>query len=115
MLLLSPQEVLERGLLFVKLMHHPNKHVKKQHEEFHMHYRSSPNTIANIWYDIQTTNLIEPNHKECPEKVKGYVKIDDKEKTEAGFKMFMASQYFLWAYDKNAGLLSSQFNVCEKY
>jgi hypothetical protein len=113
--LLSPHDVLQDGLRFVHVKYNPQKSNASQQKIFHKHYASSPVTIANMWYDIQTTELPVPDHKGCPSKVRGWLNIGEKEKSEKGFKMFMISHYFVWTYEKNSGLIASRFGICERY
>lgn len=114
MLLLSPQDVLRQGLEYVNVNYRNKKSVACQ-VRFQQHYGSSPIDIAAMWYDIQNEHLPKPNHKDCPQKYKQWVNLKEEEKSYRGFKMFMISHYFMWVYDKNSALLSSRFNICERY
>jgi hypothetical protein len=70
--------------------------------EFGKHFGSSPTVIAAMWYDLQTTDILD-------------AQLSPKENTEAGFNSFMKAHYFLWTYEKNSHLLASRFNTCERY
>ena len=83
MLILSPQDVLDRGLKYLKLDRQHNQSKERKVQQFQQHYGSSPLVIACIWYDIQTTHLPIPEHECCPTKVKDWVRVEEKEKSEA--------------------------------
>ena len=40
--------------------------------------------------------------------------MDDKEKSEMGFKMFMITHFLLWTHPKNSHLIASRFKTCER-
>ena len=71
---------------------------KFREEVFHWHYGSSPLVVSSIWYDMQQG---------------GYLSF--KQNSLKGFKMYMASHFFLWVYPKNAGLTATRFRMCVKY
>lgn len=101
---LSASQVMERGLRFVGFP--PAKQESMTHKqkcnEFHAHYGCKAIDISLIWYDLQTTTI--PN-----------IALTTEEKKHAGFKMFMAANFFLWAHTKNASLLSSRFGICKRH
>ena len=115
MLLLSPQDVLDRGIQFVSSNYHHKQTKKTLLFKFKQHYGSSPVDLAKQWHDIQTYKLPEPNHKNCPKMVDTWVEVDEREKSERAFKMFMVTHFFLWTYAKNSELISSRFGICERY
>jgi hypothetical protein len=67
---------------------------------FHKHYGSSPLDIAECWYDLCFYNNTV---------------LTPKEKSERGFKHFLAAQYWLWARPKNAEIFASQFGMSIDY
>jgi hypothetical protein len=66
------------------------------------HFGSSPLDVANIWYDLMETDIAE-------------AQVSEKEKSQKGFKRFMAVNYWLWVYPKNPSLLASWFKICKQY
>jgi hypothetical protein len=99
MVLLSPIDVLKKGLTFLDIQ---RKSESQNTLEFHKHYGSNPLDLAEMWYDLTVTDIPE-------------ARIDDKEKSEKGFKMFMITHFFLWTYPKNSNLIASRFKCCERY
>jgi len=97
---LTAAEVMERGLTFMGFSRETQE--TKLHnrltEEFHSHYGCLPVDLAQLWYDLQTTEL--PG-----------VALTEKEKTFKSFTMFMAANFFLWAHTKNASMLASRFGL----
>jgi hypothetical protein len=100
-MLLSPAIVLKQGLRYVQV-ESKGMSKDKQNKEFHKHYGSSPTVLANIWYDLTTTDIVE-------------ARVSEKEQCETGFRMFLVSHYYLWTYPKNSNLLASRFRICERY
>ena len=101
-MLLSPDDVQERGLGFL------NVNIGRKSEErllndFRHHYGSSPLDIACCWHDL--CNLDEDSE----------FALQSKEKSEKGFKMFMAAQYFLWNTPSNSEDFASRWGVCADY
>jgi hypothetical protein len=111
MFVLSPQDVLQKGLDYPNIKHHGRLQLSNQ-ETFQKHYGSSPLDLANIWYDLLTIDPPIPD--DAPVKVKKLFVIPKNERGERGFKMFLAVHYFLWSYDKNSDLLASRFGICER-
>jgi hypothetical protein len=101
-MLLSPADILKRGLHFLQMQVTNKWSQERKQGEFHKHYGSSPLTLANIWYDLTTTDIAE-------------ARLSGKENTERGFRMFLLTNFFLWTYPKNSHLLSSRFHICEHY
>lgn len=66
--------------------------------EFHKHYGSSPLDVALIWYDLCQSSM-----------------MNDKEKSDIGFKRYLAAHYWLWCRPKNAELFASRFGMCVDY
>eukprot|EP00957_Ditylum_brightwellii_P137294 10467074-Ditylum_brightwellii.AAC.1 len=89
MLILLPQDVIERGLVYKKIDHQCNQKEESKQLKFQQYYGSSTLFIACMWYDIQTTHLPAPDHEDCPTKVKDWVEIEENEKPEGGSKLFM--------------------------
>mgnify|MGYP000167110465 CR=1 FL=1 len=98
-MLLSPSDVLKKGL---KGLQFEGNLAAMRTQQFHPHYGSSPLDLADMWYDLTVTTIL-------------VAELTDKEKSEEGFKMFLAAHYFLWTYPKNSNLLASQFGICERY
>lgn len=99
----SAAEVLEMGLDFIGIT--PEAQQTMAHEQlladFRDHYGCLPVDIAQMWYDLQTTGTS--------------AKLNEKEKTNKGFKLFMVAHYYLWCHPKNAGLIKSRFGICKRY
>jgi hypothetical protein len=117
MFVLSPQDVLQKGLDYLSIKHHGRSLQLSNQDKFQKHYGSSPLDLANIWYDLLTIDPPIPD--DAPAKVKKQLIIPENEKGEKGFKMFLAVHYFLWAYDKNSdllasNLLASRFGICKR-
>ena len=81
---------------------------KKKHssqvESFKAHYGSHPLVLSKMWND-----LVDHNSSIAED-----LKMSPKELTEKGFDRFLAAQYFLWAYPRNAKQGSSPFGKCDK-
>lgn len=72
--------------------------------EFHKHYGSSPTDVADCWFDL------------CYWKGKsGKTLLDGKDKSEKGFKRYLAAHYWLWCRPKNAHIFASRFDMCVDY
>jgi hypothetical protein len=101
--ILSPQDILKNGFHFFSGL--PNNFNKpwtqRRTNEFKAHYGSSPDVLANQWYDLTTVDL--PG-----------LEFTEKDKSEKGLKMFFVAHHFLWAYPKNGKILASAFSVCER-
>ena len=69
-------------------------------EQFHKHFGSSPLDIVECWYDL------------C---VYDQSALSPKEKSDKGFKQFLAAQYWLWAKPKNAEMFASRFGMSVSY
>ncbi len=98
-MLLTPNDVQAFGLniMNVRLS---RKNEKRLRTEFHKHYGSSPLDLADMWYDLCN---FDPTA------------LTLKEKTEKGFKHFLAAHYWLWCYPKNTSLFASRFGMCIDY
>jgi hypothetical protein len=110
MRVLSPNDVLEKGLNYVNVKHHSKSKLRNQ-EKLKSHYGSAPKDLANIWSDLMTHDPVIP--EDAPEKIKKLLIIGKSEREERSFKMFMAVHYFVFVYDRNSELLSSRFDICE--
>jgi hypothetical protein len=72
-------------------------------EEFHAHYYGSDALeLADVWYDLTTTDI------------EG-AQLTATEKSEKGFRFFLMAHHFLWTYPKNSRNISSRFKICECY
>lgn len=100
-MLLSPSDVMKKGLRYCGIRG-TRSSAAAQTKQFHSHYGSSPLDLADMWYDLTTTDIPE-------------AQLEDKDKSEKGFKMFMVAHHFLWTYPKNSSLLASRFGICERY
>ena len=69
-------------------------------QEFHNHFGSSTLDIAECWFDLCY-------HDESL--------LLTKEKSEKGFKRYLAAVYWLWARPKNASDFASRFGLCLDY
>jgi hypothetical protein len=68
--------------------------------DFKSHYGSWPEVVANIWHDMMNTDID--------------LGLNESDKSDKGFRMFMIAQHFLWTYPKNSKLLASRFGICEQ-
>ena len=100
-MLIYYNKVMEKGLRFMNIPC-DCKSTATRLVEFHKHFGSGPLDISEMWYDLMHTDI--PN-----------ARVEEKEKNMKGFKMFLASHFFLWTYPKNATLIASCFNICERY
>jgi hypothetical protein len=97
-MLLSPNDVQEIGLDIMKVHHSKRKSHERMLLEFHKHFGSSLLDIAEMWYD-----LCYYDESLLPEK----------EKTEKGFKHFLAAHYWLWVQTQEfCNLCISLWHVC---
>jgi hypothetical protein len=71
MVLLSPNNVLKKGLTFLDIQL-KQKAEKQSTPEFRQQYGSSPLDLAEMWYDLTVTDILE-------------AQLDDKKKSEKGF------------------------------
>jgi hypothetical protein len=98
-MLLSPLDVLKKGFTAAGLPD-VTHWTERRTEEFRSHDGSSPVVLANIWYDLTTTNIDTG--------------LTENDKSPVGFKMFLIAHHFLWAYPKNSKMLASRFRICER-
>ncbi len=99
--LLSPSDIMKIGLEFFRFQA-GNKSQEHSVHVFRKFYGSLPLDLADMWYDLTTTDIPE-------------AKVDKKEISMKGLRMFFAAHHFLWTYPKNAQLLASKFGICERY
>jgi len=99
-----PDKVIRFGLEYIGLPKERQSSMSQAFKEqvFHWHYGSNPLDIAEIWYDLQQ-NQYEGAF------------LTDKENTLKGFKRYMIAHFFLWTYPRNAGLMSTRFDIAERY
>lgn len=102
--ILTPAMVSARGLEYIgyPLDKQQRMSHNQQGNEFHAHYGSSAHDLSLLWHDLQTTTIAA-------------AWLTPKERAFAGFKMYMASHYFLWTNPKNASILASRFGICIRY
>jgi len=98
---LSPNAVLEKGLEFVNAKVTARCSDDGKKAMFQKLYGSSPLVLATQWYDLITTDIRD-------------AKLEEKDKSMAGFKRFMIAHNFLWEYHKNAQCLAARFHMCER-
>ena len=97
---LSPANILALGIRYLGV--YRPRSFNGQIELFREHYGTSHVVLANIWRDLTNTDIED-------------ARLDEKDRNEKGFKMFMIAYYFLFTYPKNRGLIQSRFGVCKKY
>jgi hypothetical protein len=104
MMILSPNDVMKQGLLHVRVSYERQEDFSEAGREklFRSHFGSTPLDLAEIWYDLTTTDI--PG-----------ARIDEEDVSNNGFKMFAMAHFFLWTYPKNSYLLMSRFDICETY
>jgi hypothetical protein len=98
-MLLSPNDVQEIGLDIMNVRR-GKKSNKRLLLEFHKHFGSLPLDIADCWFDLC-------NYDETV--------LSKKEKSEKGFKQYLAAHYWLWARPKSAEMFASRFGLCLDY
>jgi hypothetical protein len=96
-MLLSPEQALKYGLTFLG-MRSTRWSESRKVLEFHRHYESSPLVLADQYHDLQVGDHLPKA-----------LQLNKKEKSEKGLKSFFVAHFFLWAYPKNASMLSSRF------
>ena len=100
-MLLSPNNVLERGLKMMDLSL-VSASLARKTSLFEKHFGSTPMVLAAIFYDLTVTSI--------PGAV-----LTEKENSEKGCLMFLTANYFLWTYPKNAEVLASRVKICERH
>ena len=94
-MILSAKEVLNLGLSFVK-----HEHLRQSQKTlckcFKKYYGANNVILAQQWKDLCQTTLRK-------------AKLNKKEKTEKGFKMFMVAHHFLFCYPKNSEMIANTF------
>jgi hypothetical protein len=96
-MILSVNDVLQRGLQYLRIDDEGKLSQNRRVEEFHKHYGSEPLVVANVWYDLTV-----------------FHKLSDKQQRR-GMHTFMMAAFFLWCYPKNANVLASRFDVSPCY
>lgn len=99
---LTPDEVLERGLMYMGIEHKRWASWETRVVSFKNHYGSSPRVLAQQWYDLTVTEL------PC-------ARLNKEEVSEAGFRRFMQAHNWLWSYPDNAGSFASRWKQCKRY
>ncbi len=104
-MILSPDQVREFGLEIMKVRM-GRKNGKRLEEEFHKHYGLSPLDVSCVWKDLcQNDDLLSDFG----------LSLTAKEKSEKGFKRFLAAIYWMWCRPKNASMFASRFDMCVDY
>mgnify|MGYP000638316727 CR=1 FL=1 len=102
-MLLTPADVQKRGLEIMGVRQ-GRKNEKALLLEFHKHYGSSPVDVADCWFDL------------CYWRGQsGKTLLEDKDKSEKGFKRYLAAHHWLWSRPKNAHVFASRFGVSIDY
>ncbi len=70
---------------------------ERRTDDFKSHYGSSPVVVANIWYDMMTTDI--------------NLGLTESDKSDKGFKMLMIALHFLWTYPKNSKYSHPNWNL----
>ena len=101
---LSPSDVMQKGLDYIGIGREQQgkMSVEVKVKDFKAHYGSSPLVIADIWHDLCHTSIKEAH-------------LEEKEKSEKGFKRFMLAHFHLWSYPKNIRLMTTRFKICKRY
>ena len=100
-LFLSPSDIRNRGLAYLRIRSE-GRSVAAQNADFHDHYGSSPLDLAEMWFDLNATDI--PG-----------AKLTGNEKSEKGLKQFFVTHHFLWAYPKNSKILAKALEHPERY
>jgi hypothetical protein len=107
MLILTDDEVLAKGLMFVGFNEQRQARVKYETnlKRFKDHYGSKPIVYAQLWEDLQLTDVLEAR---IPAHITGNEKA-----VEKAFKHFMLALHFLTIYPTGSERAGS-FALCEK-
>ena len=95
--LLSPKEVITRGLKYAKVSVKSKWKLERLEDEFHAQYGSDSTSVAMVWYHISEKDDL--------------TKIEKKK----GLSRLLMAMHFLWAYNRNCKELGRKFNVCDNY
>ena len=100
-MLLSPNDVLEKGMWHLN-MEYSKQSVPDKQKVFHKHFGSSTLVLANMWYDMtSSTTIIE-------------ARISKEDLCDQGFKMLLVAHFFLWTYIMyNLNFSSRSIIICE--
>ena len=96
-----PNQLMVDGLKLVGVNQKQWREKEARIQEFNDHFGSEPKALAAMWYDLCHTN--HPMSQ-----------LEEKEKTHNRFKRFMAANWWLWNYPKNATVSSHTFGCCRK-
>jgi hypothetical protein len=99
--IISAKDVLRKGLRLVGIRIN-GRSKDLTNTLFGKHYGSSPTVLAEMWDDLQTTEIPE-------------ARLSPKENNERGFYAFLRAHYYLWTYEKNSDLLASRCKICGRY
>ena len=94
----DPATVLVAGLQVVSFVIRASTTTKQKEGKFHKHFGSSPFVLASQWNDLFEYGLVSGN-----------------EANRRGLHSFLVAHYFLWCKPKNADILASGTNICERY
>ena len=100
-LLLTPSDVLFRGLGHLKVHVSEYASVKTKTEHFKAHFGCSTRAIAALWHDLT---------KVCAEEGG----LLNHESNEEGFRMILLTLNFLWDLPKNAHTFGQRWRQCER-
>jgi len=102
-MILSPADVQKKGLEIMGVRP-GRKNEKALLLEFHKHFGSSPLDVAECWFDL------------CYWKGSSdRTLLEEKEKSEKGFKRMLAAHFWLWCRPKNVHVFASRFGMCRGY
>ena len=99
--MLTPKEVLWKGLALASINPEACKTEKQMIYKFKKEYGLEPLDVASVWYDL----VVGQND---------VASLLPKEISTRGFKMFLMAISFLWNAPKNCTALSNKFKVGER-
>jgi len=102
-MILSALAAQKLGLLFVGMSDREQAKFDENNKAktFRSHYGSWPADLADMWNDlVVAADISDP--------------LEEREKSFKGLKMFLVAHHQLWAYPKNANLISKRFKIGEK-
>lgn len=100
----SPNDILKKGLRHLKIPYTDKTSKKWKLEQFAAHYGSSPETLADQWYDLCTFVVSDEE-----------ARIEEGEKSEMGLRRFLISHFFLWNYPRNEKVFATHFSMSSWY
>ena len=97
-MLISASEMNQIGLEIFQVSSKSNELNAKR---FRKYFGSSPLDLAEMWYDLNHTNI-----PAAWLNTKGWLPKE--------VKFFLMGNYWLWTYPKNAQVLASTFKICKR-